>query len=314
LGLQVFAVIVPLVAAAAGILLGQETASVHRFLSLVIVAALLLTLMVEVVTLKGDIGRMNTVFKFYLQAWVFFAVASASGLAIVFHHLWFHDPRVDETTGQKVGGDAPGMQTLKAAWWGVVALLVFAGMLYPAFAGWAKVNDRFVRDMPPGLNGLDYMKQASYSENNREFPLAPDYAAIQWMRNNILGSPVIVEGNTGLYRWGNRISINTGLPVVIGWDWHTKQQYSLLPGDLVDNRIQDIRRMYETDDATLALDLLHHYGVSLVYVGPLERAVYNNRGLPKFDEMVADATLRKIYDENEVQIYALADKVAQVVK
>lgn len=320
LGLQVFALVVPLVAAGAWILIQHDTAPVHRFLSLVLVAALLLTLMVEVVTLKGDIGRMNTVFKFYLQAWVFLAVASASGLAIVFDHLWFRAARGAEPatapgmTPVRAGGVSPVFLTLKAAWWGLAALLILAGMLYPAFAGWAKVNDRFVNGMLPGLNGLDYMKQARYNENNIEFPLEPDYQAIQWLRQNIVGSPVIVEGNAWLYHWGNRISINTGLPVVVGWDWHTKQQYSLLPGEQIDNRIQDIRTIYETDDPQEALDLLHEFGVSLIYVGPLEHALYSEAGLPKFDEMVRDGSLRKIYDTDSVQIYALADKVAQVVK
>lgn len=313
LQLYVFAVIVPLVAAGAWILLARDTATVHRFISLIVVAALLLTLMVEVVTLKGDIGRMNTVFKFYLQAWVFFAIASAAGLAIVFNHLWFRDPQLDEM-GQKVGGDTSTLQMAKAAWWGLAVLLIFAGMLYPAFAGWAKMNDRYVSGMPPGLNGLDYMTQATYQENNQTLNLVEDYDAIQWLRQNIIGSPVIVEANTGLYRWGNRISINTGLPVVAGWDWHTKQQYSLLPGDIIDRRIGDIRTIYETEDLDETLQLLRKYGVSLVYVGPLERAVYSVMGLSKFDRMVANGTLDRIYDQNGVQIYALTDKVAQVVK
>jgi uncharacterized membrane protein len=314
LSLQVFALVVPLVAAAAWILLQRDTAPLHRFLTLILAAALLLTLMVEVVALKGDIGRMNTVFKFYLQAWVFFAIVSAAGLAIVFHSLWFRDPQTDAATEQKVGGDTGALQTLKAAWWGIATLLILAGALYPAFAGWAKVNDRFVKEMPPGLNGLDYMTQASYNENNHEFALAPDYNAIQWLRQNILGSPVIVEGNAGLYHWGNRVSINTGLPTVIGWDWHTKQQYSLLPGNIVDNRLQDVRTMYESADTQETLDLLHHYGVSLIYVGPMEHAVYSDKNFNKFDNMASEGTLRKIYDADGVQIYALTDKVAQVVK
>lgn len=252
---------------------------------------------------------------------MFFAMVSAAGLASVFPHLWFRDARVDEAAGQKIGGDAPALQTLKAAWWGIAGLLIFAGMLYPAFAGWAKMNDRFplpndrvIDELPRGLNGLDYMPFVKYQEGNSELALVQDYQAIQWLRENVLGSPVIVEANTSLYRWGNRVSINTGLPVVIGWDWHTKQQYSLLPGEVIDFRIRDVRRIYDSENLNEVEELLRRYDVSLIYVGALERAVYDAGGLEKFDAMVNDGALEKIYDANGVQIYAVAEKVAALVR
>lgn len=314
LGLHVFALALPFIALAAWILFEHETALVHRFLALVLLAALLLTVMVEVITLKGDIGRMNTVFKFYLQAWVFFAVANAAGLAIVFRWLWFRETKTDAMTGEQRAGDTSALQTLKAAWWGLLALLIFAGLLYPAFAAWAKVNDRFNADAPSGLNGLDYMKEAVYNTHDQEIELNQDYQAIQWLRENIKGSPVILEANDSLYHWGNRVSINTGLPTTIGWDWHTKQQYSVLPGEIVDNRIRDVVTMYETSDPSEALELLRRYNVSLIYVGPLERVLYSEAGLGKFDAMAETGALKKVYDHDGVQIYVVGNQVAQIVK
>lgn len=314
MGLHVFALIAPLLAAGAWILFERETHTLHRLLALILVAALLLTVMVEVITLKGDIGRMNTVFKFYLQAWIFFAVANVAGLALVSRYLWFRDATLDVATGKKVGGDSSALQTAKAAWWGIATLLIFAGLLYPAFAAWAKVNDRFTAGSAPGLNGLDYMKQAVYNTHDRALPLLQDYQAIQWLRENIQGSPVIFEANDSLYRWGNRISINTGLPTTIGWDWHTKQQYSLLPGEIVDNRIRDVNTFYQTTDPAEALDLARRYNVSLIYVGPLERVLYGEQGLEKFAALADAGALKKVYDNDGVQIYALSARVAQVVK
>ena len=43
---------------------------------------LVLTLAVEYIVLKGDIGRMNTVFKFYLQVWILWGIAAAVALGL----------------------------------------------------------------------------------------------------------------------------------------------------------------------------------------------------------------------------------------
>src|SRR6185369_10475975 len=52
----------------------------RQFLLCMIGLGLVFTALVEVVVLKGDISRMNTVFKFYLQVWVMWAVVSAVAL------------------------------------------------------------------------------------------------------------------------------------------------------------------------------------------------------------------------------------------
>jgi uncharacterized membrane protein len=39
---------------------------------------------VEILTLDGDVGRMNTVFKFYLHVWMMWGVAGAFGLWYLF--------------------------------------------------------------------------------------------------------------------------------------------------------------------------------------------------------------------------------------
>ena len=38
----------------------------------------------EVITINNDVARMNTVFKFWLQGWLFFAIGSAFAI----HHIW----------------------------------------------------------------------------------------------------------------------------------------------------------------------------------------------------------------------------------
>lgn len=302
LNLMVFAVIFPLILLALWLLLRSDTGPEGRFIALLIVAALVMTLVVEVVTLVGDIGRMNTVFKFYLQGWVLFAIASASGLALIADRMLPQSNKMS-TVGDQDVPEISFANPIKQFWWVALSFLLLAGLLYPIMATWAKVNDRFVAGSPPGLNGLDYMLTATYNVQNQDLALSQDYDAIQWIRENIKGSPVIAEASYELYRWNDRVSINTGLPTIVGWDWHTKQQYSLLDGAIIDQRKQDIANLYNDADPTTALQLIRRYNVSFVYVGPLERVLYDPAGLSKFEAMSNTGTLSKVYDSNGVQIY-----------
>ena len=77
----------------------------------------------------------------------------------------------------------------------------------------------------PGLDGWAYMETANYWDPiGEEYELKWDLEAIRWLLDNVVGSPVILEGHTPEYRWGGRYSINTGLPTVLGWNWHQRQQ------------------------------------------------------------------------------------------
>jgi uncharacterized membrane protein len=303
----ILALTLPLVAVAVWITLHHRTPAETAWISTWIAMAILLTLLVEVIVLKGDIGRMNTVFKFYLQAWVLFGIAGAAGLGLIIDHLQLSSNRnaeVEESGREAtlVNASRPsGYRRMRWIWWGAFSLLILGGLVYPVAAARAKMDDRYVSGSPPGLNGMDYMQGATYFENNQEVLLRWDREAIQWIRENIDGSPVIMEANTGLYRWGNRYSIYTGLPTVIGWDWHTKQQYSLLPSDLIDYRVSLTHEFYNTIDQERAAEIARHYDVSYVIVGGLERAVYDAGGLSKFDQ--AEDLWRLVYENEQVRIY-----------
>ncbi|MDQ7029850.1 MAG: DUF2298 domain-containing protein [Ardenticatenia bacterium] len=228
-----------------------------------------LTLVVEFLVLKGDISRMNTVFKFYLQVWVLFAVASAVGVA----RIWRTRPRWPSGW--------------RALWtWGFVALFG-ATLLYPVLATRAKINDRFDTSVGPTLNGMAFMDKAIHYDRERALPLVWDKQAIEWLQENVQGSPVIAEINTypTLYGWGNRYAMFTGLPAIVGWDWHQRQQRALLPGEVVTRRIEDVQRLYTTPDPNEAYQILRHYEAEYIIVGELERAYATPEGIAKFAQM-----------------------------
>ena len=193
-----------------------------------IATALALTAAVELIVLKGDVGRMNTVFKFYLQVWVLLGLAAAIA-AVRLLQRW-----------------RPGRASWQ--WWSVgAAVLLAACLIYPVQATPVKLALRFDPVLPPTDDGMAYMNTAVYGDKGQNIPLDVDYRAITWMQDNVPGSPVVLEANTGLYKWGSRVSVLTGLPTVVGWDWHQRQQR----GDfspMVEERVRDVQTMYETPD------------------------------------------------------------------
>lgn len=191
-----------------------------------------------------------------------------------------------------------------------MALLLFLAALYPLFATWAKVNDRYVRSVGPGLNGLEWMKEASTTQGAlpgepRTYPLLWDYQAFMWLREKVYGSPVVAEGANGpAYRsLRSGVASFTGLPIIIGYDWHQRQQRSALKSDAVGQRARDVNDLYNTHDAQHALALLDRYQVGLIYLGQLEQSYYDPQGLAKFDMMVERGWLSQVYQNEGVIIY-----------
>ena len=261
LGVRVWIIVLPLFVLAVVLALGRDVPPVRRFGLLLLALALAITMGVEVIRLKDDIGRMNTVFKFYLQAWTLFGVTAAYGLA-----AW----------AARALTWRPGWRRLA---WGVTAVLFVGAMLYPAFAARAKIRDRFSAEASPrGLDGMAYMDKAVYSENGRDLRLADDKAAMLWLMRNVQGSPVILEAQVPEYRWGSRFSIYTGLPTVQGWNWHQRQQRSVVPDVVVNRRVAQVQELYSTLDLARAQKLLDAYNVQFVIVGELERASTRRRG------------------------------------
>jgi uncharacterized membrane protein len=284
-GIVIAWIALPLLVWAGLLLLRSDREDEKRLVLFLIGSAFFMTLFVEVFVLEGDIGRMNTVFKFYLQAWVLLAVSSAATL------FWLMPVMYRNWTS-----------TFFRVWRGVLALLVFGAMLFPITAGVDKATDRMSAAAPHSLDGMRYMQTATYNDQGEELILNQDYEAIQWMLENIEGSPVIVEGNTPEYRWGSRMTINTGLPGVVGWNWHQRQQRGVVSADWVTERVEAISLFYSTSSRDDVEDFLRRYDVQYIVVGQLEKANYPGSGLNKFEDWDGDLW-QSVYSQDDTAIY-----------
>ncbi|MCA9938150.1 MAG: hypothetical protein KC418_05885 [Anaerolineales bacterium] len=217
------------------------------FVLLLILTGALLTLGPEFVYLRDNFGqRLNTIFKFYYQAWVMFGVAALYAIATLLRRA-------------RVGGIVVTVG---------YGLLLAVALTFPYRAYLSRAAEY---GSTPTLNGLAYKERFNPDE----------YEAIMWLRQNVQAMPTILEAVDGSYTEGGRISANTGLPTVLGWPGHEGQwrgNSTTEPSD----RKPLVDQIYTDTNWPAAEALLNRYGVDYIYVGGLERSKYGEQGLDKF--------------------------------
>ncbi len=284
-------IVLPLLALTGLLALRPGLAMPRRITLALMAAALGLTLLVEIVVLDGDVGRMNTVFKFYLQAWLLLSVACGAAAAWAWPSIR-RSPR------------------LRQVWGAALAVLLAAALLYPLVATPAKWSIRMSKEAPNTLDGAAFLPYIEYGDTDYTgagVTIRPgeDVEAIRWLQQNVEGSPVIAEAYGGNpYRSiAARIAMYTGLPTIIGWDWHQRQQRAVVPPTMVSDRIADVTTLYNTADIAQAVNILDRYDVGYVYVGTLEKAYSLPEGLAKFDQMAEAGLLSPVYQDAYARIF-----------
>ncbi|PJF35660.1 MAG: hypothetical protein CUN49_09445 [Candidatus Thermofonsia Clade 1 bacterium] len=285
--------LVPLIAWSVALFFVPNQTREWQVVYVLIGAALAIALGVEIVVLDGDIGRQNTFFKFYMQVWMLLSVASGIGLAWLLQSAW------------------QWRTAVRSAWLFTAALLLSIAALFPIMATQGKNAMRMAPEAPRTLNGNDYMAYAVYYEGSQPVPLQRDLAMIEWLRDNVKGTPTIVEAHQypSEYKYNSRIAINTGLPTILGWRFHQQQQRTLDPlPNFVIQRQANVTALYNTTDIGTAWQLLRFYKVRYIIVGELERITYRESGLAKFEAMVGLGLLEVVYDRDGDKIYRVIEE------
>ena len=115
-----------------------------------------------------------------------------------------------------------------------------------------------------GLNATAFLET--------DFP--EDAKGIRWLKDNIKGSPVVLEANGDSYTDYERVSAMTGLPTVLGWYVHEW----LWRNDVADLNLksEEIQNIYTSTDEEQVKELLEKYDISYIFIGSCEREKYGS--------------------------------------
>ena len=201
-------------------------------------------------------ARANTMFKLTYQAYIMFGMTM---VYVIFRQLFVNRRKI-----------------LKAV--GVIGLAL---LLWTCGYFGKSVNSWFGQVLDPsqykGLNATAFL-ETDYAE---------DVGAIRWLKENIEGSPVVLEANGDSYSEYERVSAMTGLPTVMGWYVHEW----LWRNDVADlnAKADEIETIYTSTNAAEVQMLVEKYDISYIFVGSCEREKYadlNNEVLQSLGEIV----------------------------
>ena len=258
-----------------------------HFILFIIVLGAVLVLAPDFVYLRDQFGwRLNTVFKFYYQAWLLFSIAAAFGVAVL-------------------------LQTLHGVWNWVyrigLAIMLFMALTYPVFGLLTKTNNfqigAFIQNLDEARTSGDKtpwqtaakvwtLDGSAFYQNL----YTDDMAAAVWLRSQPDGNIVEATRQDASYH-GEICLISTysSLPTVLGWPGHEAQWRGTYDG--LQQRLDDIRRLYETSNWDEARAILSQYNIRYVYVGTQERSIYH------VNELKFQTYLKSVFQQGQVVIY-----------
>ena len=218
---------------------GLETADL--FILTIGLCAAGLILIPELVYVKdiytGDYLRANTMFKLTYQAFILFGISMGY---IIVKYLCGREKR----SRRILAGIC-------------LALLIWTGGYFGEAVGawYGNIFD------PSGYQTLE---ASCYLEER----MADDKVLIDWLNENVEGTPVILEADGDSYTDYGRISVNTGLPTVLGWYVHEW----LWRGDTESLNVRklEIETIYTSQDEDEVMALIEKYEIAYLVVGQLE--------------------------------------------
>jgi uncharacterized membrane protein len=211
---------------------------IDGFILLLVLVGIGLVLVPEFIYLRDQFAwRMNTIFKFYFQAWIVWGIAGAY-ISVV---LW------------KKAKKSWGV-LYKLSW----LILIACALAYPIFGLMMKFNEFTFDEL--SLNGAAHIARFNADEMD----------AIKWLLEAPQGT--VLEAVGGSYSSYGRVSAYSGHPTVLGWPGHESQWRG--GASEMGSRETDIKMIYQSSDWLETQSLLDMYEVMYVFIGALENSSY----------------------------------------
>jgi YYY domain-containing protein len=248
----------------------------------------------------GDVFnvRMNTVFKLYYQAWLLLALAG--GFALYY-------------LASSWRSSLQNQRNFRIGWAAGVGIVLVGAALYPLGATFDRLRpynaDGGLIEERHGLDGI------------ARFP-AGELEAIEWLTVLARHQEIVIAeafcprpdcpGND--YSEASRISGATGAPAILGWAGH-EDQWRGGSSSARAGRFEDVERLFKSRDMAQVAEIVEKYGVTYIYVGPLERRTYDADALDKFRTLPIAFESEAKVEENgterpEVTVYQVAAATA----
>lgn len=293
------------------------------FVLLLIGMGLGLTLFPEFLYLKDNFGvRINTVFKFYFQAWALWSLAGAYAVYSIM---------ADESLPRP-------HRLIRLGFAFTLALSLGAGLIYSIEGVYHRARvetgrqrqldtrqyappeewDNAIRRVAEGESvepgAVLYSNGKSIDAYEQDLLRAKHEGIILYDRKALtIAEPLSLDGAKGLLNYDDQAVINclrdlvgradvvvaeaigdpyridygrvgtlAGIPIVLGWENHERQWRGNSYAAIAGTRAQDIKRLFTAADMIDIDDILKRYDISYILYGASERQRYGELGEEKF--------------------------------
>ena len=195
-------------------------------------------------------NRMNTVFKFYYQAWFFLSIGVTLFLIVLIRNS--------------------SLLRIKYRIITPVALILLV-MVGPAYYPIALITSHdWINPKELTMDGISFLKQRDLAE----------YQTISWLSKQ--PAQILAESYGKDYSSHGRLSSFSAHSSVLAWPGHQIQWRNQL--DMINERQMNLDQLFTTHDIALAHSLIDKYQISMIAVGPLEESIYGRNTENFFDK------------------------------